>query len=756
MRTVPPGEAVVLPRLWYRASAPPRPVSRFQLRSRLTIAQVMGLGFAGLIAALVALFVVVSRGTQASLLDSSERIRDQASREIADRVTLYLGEAPQAIRRFERQLALGLIHPRDPASLETALAALLAGSQNLSEVTLTVARQRGFDSNDDIELEPGSGAQWSFVRSAADEANPAGQLWRKRIFREGERWLADELQIRGNAEDAGPARRLTEAMPDPTEHLTFTSPARRLAQEEILSTDLHFTQIDAALPKGRQRVAVSFLHAIKDAAGQFLGVMRVGLLTEALDRAVQLRLAPTGQEDPHRIFLCDANGRLLTRLSPQDRIGEIGDDLRVLPAALSGELAAALAVPQLRQLGAERPLVSGALQHGGRDFLYSFRALPETQEWVVGIVVPRDYYLGGAIALRDRLLLWASGIIGALILGGLWLQRGVRQAQGRIAGETRQMNAFEFSPAQTYSAFRDVNEVLESLERAKAAMRAMSKYVPIDLVRRLYREKSEPALGGEQTEISLMFTDIRDFTNFAERLDPNVLADALGRYLAVMARIIQQEQHGTIDKFIGDAVMALWNAPEPVEHHPRMACLAALRCRAEAHALSLSPEWQEQDLPPFETRFGLHCDHAMVGHFGAPDRMNYTAIGDAVNLAARLESLNKQYGTSILASERIREAVQNEFEFRRLDRVAVKGKKRPIVIFELLGLAGESALPRALVETYESALDAYVAGRFDAAAAALEAQLHDPPSAVLHARCLQYLADPPPADWGGVYVSLSK
>ena len=115
------------------------------------------------------------------------------------------------------------------------------------------------------------------------------------------------------------------------------------------------------------------------------------------------------------------------------------------------------------------------------------------------------------------------------------------------------MNAFEFSPAPTASPFRDVSDVLEGLEKAKTAMRAMSKYVPIDLVRRLYRSKTEPVLGGELIEISIMFTDIKDFTAHSEQLAPNELAAALGRYLEVMARIIQQETGGTIDKFIGDA-----------------------------------------------------------------------------------------------------------------------------------------------------------------------------------------------------------
>jgi adenylate cyclase len=296
-----------------------------------------------------------------------------------------------------------------------------------------------------------------------------------------------------------------------------------------------------------------------------------------------------------------------------------------------------------------------------------------------------------------------------------------------------------------------VIDVLESLEKAKTAMRAMGRYVPIDLVRRLYREKSEPMLGGNDIEVSIMFTDVKDFTAFAEQLAPNQLADALGRYLDVMARIIQQETRGTIDKYIGDAIMALWNAPEPVADHARMACLAALRCRDAARALSQSPEWRE--LPPFETRFGLHCGEALVGHFGAHDRMNYTAIGDAVNLASRLEGLSKEYGTSIIASERIVEATREHLDFRLLDLVAVKGKTQAINIYELLGARG------AMCETcaaYERAFDAYKARDFARAVEILAGNNGDPPSVVLSERCRAFLDDPPPPDWRGVHIFSTK
>ena len=338
-----------------------------------------------------------------------------------------------------------------------------------------------------------------------------------------------------------------------------------------------------------------------------------------------------------------------------------------------------------------------------------------------------------------------------LIAGGGFILRRVKRGLTQIVRESLTMNAFEFAPAPTASSFRDVSDVLEGLEKAKTAMRAMSKYVPVDLVRRLYRSKTEPVLGGELMEISIMFTDIKDFTTCAEQLAPNELAPALGRYLKVMVNTIQ-EAGGTIDKFIGDAIMTFWNAPEPVAEHARMACLAALRCREAGHFLSHSPEWR--GLPPFETRFGLHREKALVGHFGAPDRMNYTAMGDAVNVASRLEGLNKQYGTSIIVSDRIFEDARAHFDFRLLDWVAVKGKTDAIKIYELLGMKGEGH--NETVTAYEAAFEAYAARDFDKAVSILEPHAEDAPSAILIERCRAFQQMPPPEDWCGVYVSMSK
>jgi adenylate cyclase len=178
--------------------------------------------------------------------------------------------------------------------------------------------------------------------------------------------------------------------------------------------------------------------------------------------------------------------------------------------------------------------------------------------------VPRAFYLGKLVAIRNRLLAVSLGVMLLLVVAGMAILRSVKRAQGQITRESLKMNAFEFSPAPTQSAFRDLTQVLESLEKAKAAMGVMGKYAPLDLVRKLYREKSEPVLGGELMEVSIMFSDIKGFTTLSEQLNPNRLADILGLYLDALSRIIQRETRGTIDKYIGDAIMMIWNAPEPV------------------------------------------------------------------------------------------------------------------------------------------------------------------------------------------------
>jgi adenylate cyclase len=285
----------------------------------------------------------------------------------------------------------------------------------------------------------------------------------------------------------------------------------------------------------------------------------------------------------------------------------------------------------------------------------------------------------------------------------------------------------------------------------------MVKYVPIDLVRRLYDTGRDPVLGAELGEISLMFTDIADFTTHAETLPPDQLADALGRYLEVATRAVESTG-GTVDKYIGDALMVLWNAPSADLQHPVSACRAALACAAATRDLCATPWWRAAGLPPWRTRFGIHTDRVLIGHFGAPDRLSYTAMGDGVNLAARLEGLNKVYQTTILVSDQVRRRAGDGFVFRRVDRVAVKGKSHAVDIHELLGWSGDPAVEarRPALARHELALTTAFERRFGEALALLAELPGDGPADVLAARCRTWMATPPPADWDGTWTATAK
>lgn len=716
-----------------------------------TLGQVLVLSFLALAGALGLFFVIVLRETRATIMASSERIREQASREIGERVTVFLGTAPEALAAFQRQLTLNLVNPDDRAGVEAALFALLLAEKNIGEVTFTRADQTGFDAQGGIELAPEPRWQLSVVRSTT--TGNGDYFWSRRVYRENADFLADRRVLESvGSSSATPEAKASAS--DPTSHLTFATPASQDLQGQLLWSDLHWSELDSGHPEEERVVEVSVQQSVVDDSGRFAGVVRVGLLTEQLDRAVQLRLTPANEADPHRIFLSDRAGRLVTRGVASDKVMLFGDDLRLAPTDLAPEVVRALSDPQLRSVDEETPVTSGQFHYNGKEYLTTFRALPGTQDWLVGIVVPREFYLGKLVTIRNHMLIALSAVMLLAAAGAVPILHSIKRAQEQITRESLKMNDFDFAPTVTNSAFRDVNAVLDSLEMAKAAMRAMSKYVPVDLVRKLYCERSEPTLGGELLEISIMFSDIKGFTSLSEELSPNQLAHALGLYLEELSRIIQGETHGTIDKYIGDSIMTIWNAPELVPEHPRMACLAALHCRQAAHALARTPEWR--GLPEFHTRFGLHCDTALVGHFGARDRMNYTAIGDAINLASRLEALNKQYGTSIIASQSIVEQAREAFEFRLLDLVAVKGKSAAIKIYELLGAKDEAAASRQCVDTYEAAFTAYLARDFSRAITLLQQNAGDGPSTVLRERSKAFLHTPPPADWQGVYVPLSK
>ncbi|HIJ94287.1 MAG TPA: adenylate/guanylate cyclase domain-containing protein [Desulfuromonadales bacterium] len=279
--------------------------------------------------------------------------------------------------------------------------------------------------------------------------------------------------------------------------------------------------------------------------------------------------------------------------------------------------------------------------------------------------------------------------------------------------------------------------------------KAFGSYISPELVSEIVKNPGRLQLGGEKREISILFSDIRGFTTLSEGLTPETLVKLLNDYLSPMTRIVMDER-GTLDKFIGDAIMAIFNAPLDLPDHPAHACRCALRMLVGLE--TLNEQLTASGSPRLAIGIGIHTGEAVVGNMGADIRFDYTAIGDSVNLASRLEGLTKFYGIMIIVSEETRAKVGDAFHFRELDLVRVKGKQKPIAIFELLAEESVRALP------FADALRLYRGGDFVAALELFEllADSGDHPSVLYADRCREFLMNPPAAAWDGVYTAHSK
>jgi adenylate cyclase len=305
-------------------------------------------------------------------------------------------------------------------------------------------------------------------------------------------------------------------------------------------------------------------------------------------------------------------------------------------------------------------------------------------------------------------------------------------------------------------------------EKEKRRVRsAFGQYLSPEVIRRLLANPRlvEP----KKTKITVMFSDIRGFTTISEKLDAQDLAVFLNEYLSDMTRIVFQFQ-GTLDKYIGDAVMAFWGAPYEEANHAARACGTALEMMK--HVRKLQKKWEAEGKPRLDIGIGLNTGVASVGNMGSSLRYGYTALGDSVNLSSRLEALNKEYGTHILVSETCHESAKNSgLLFRELDLIRVKGKLQPVTIYELIGqqseLDGRGANGDGAAEDLSARLAAfcgarklYCTRRWEEAQHAFEKILQrwpdDGPSRAFWKRCQDYLFEEPPSGWDGVFTMTSK
>lgn len=311
---------------------------------------------------------------------------------------------------------------------------------------------------------------------------------------------------------------------------------------------------------------------------------------------------------------------------------------------------------------------------------------------------------------------------------------------------------FAYFSTSIYQAFTE--------EKNKKQIKSMfSRYAPPAYVDALVKDPSKLELGGEEKEISILFSDIEGFTTISESLSPRKLIEMLNDYLNTMTHLIFN-QGGSLDKYIGDAIVAVFGAPLPQNEHALHACYAALDMQKAL--IEFRKRTMEMGLPAVRSRVGINTGNVVFGNIGSDIRYDYTGIGDHMNLASRLEGANKEYGTYIMISEFTYHQVRERVIVRDLDLIVVKGKSKPVKVFELIGRANEP-LPEAtrkLVEFYQEGIMLYRQQNWNEAIRKFEQALTyshtDEPSKLYITRCKELISNPPGADWDGSYHMTSK
>ncbi|WP_075289484.1 adenylate/guanylate cyclase domain-containing protein [Pararhizobium arenae] len=318
------------------------------------------------------------------------------------------------------------------------------------------------------------------------------------------------------------------------------------------------------------------------------------------------------------------------------------------------------------------------------------------------ITAPLSDFTGENEALLRKTLLVALAFLAAGILAALLIARLISDALFSLAGNARRMGDLEFSGFEkVHSRVLEINMLSASLASASEAMKSFALYVPRELVRRIIASGQAVASKATRQDVTVLFTDIRDFTTISEQHSPEEIVDMLSVYFELMNETVEAH-NGVIIQYLGDSIFGMWNAPTVDPDHVADGCRCALALKTRID--DLNRENRAAGRPELVTRFGLHTGPAVVGSVGAHSRRQYTAMGDTVNVASRLEGINKQFGTTIIASGNIKAKAGDAFGFRSLGDVQAKGRMEPIEIYELFDLDTAPTISLSLDKTVRDTL----------------------------------------------------
>ncbi len=518
-----------------------------------------------------------------------------------------------------------------------------------------------------------------------------------------------------------------------------------------------YTATGTVEASGKPGITVSA--PVFDSQQRLIGVVGVDIVLKEISEFLStLAVGAHGQA-----FILTRKGRTVALADYQQVTVPDGDSLRFNHVSRIQDPAIARSFAIFGSLSADKraePDTLFAFEHQKTRYLGLYLPFPSEQlDWVVGIVAPEDDFIGG---LKEKLYLSLAGSLLGLLLALLLSFYFSKKITGPLDGLTRaacRIREFRVDqPVAVNSMFKEIDQMARAFQHMQSGLRSFAKYVPAELVRYLIQEGKEAVLGGEERTATVFFSDLADFTAISETLSPQKLVEHMSQYLGRMSDIIAAHQ-GTVDKYIGDAIMAFWNAPRPVPDHARQACLAALKCQEQLERLR--EQWEAHGLPRLHARIGISTGELIVGNMGTQNRLNYTVLGDTVNLASRLEGLGKLYGVGLVIGENTLAQAGEGLAVRCLDRVVVKGKTQSVLIYELVGEKDAiSAEQAAFITAYEKALALYFDRQWDRAILAFGQALGKAPedraAKLMIGRCQRFKSAPPPQNWDGAYLIQQK
>ena len=384
--------------------------------------------------------------------------------------------------------------------------------------------------------------------------------------------------------------------------------------------------------------------------------------------------------------------------------------------------------------------------------------------WDYLMITPIDNFIGGVKVTQRNILLICLIILILSIIIIVFIAKRISMPIHHLSEQADRITNFDLSTVDAVkSGIKEIQRLQDSITRMRKSLVSFAKFVPKTLVKKLLDKGIEVKIGGSKKQITIFFSDIANFTSISESYPAEKLIAHLSEYFEEMTEILNKN-NSTVDKYIGDAIMAFWGAPQHDTNHSLHCCISALLC--QRRLLDLNRKWIYEKKPQLLTRIGIHTGEAIVGNIGSSERMNYTILGDAVNLAARLEGTNKMYGTNIIVSDSTVKHLHDHAVVRPLDIVAVKGKEEGVPIYELVALknADPLVLPSNdqinFCDQFTKGFRYYLEKRWDEAITVFnDLQLtygKDEPCAMYIERCEEFKKNPPPSNWDGISHLKSK